>query len=206
MIVSSQFIVLSKAPYRESALLLHGISPDYGKLSLVLHGAQKASAGQMPTADLYRELDVEFREEEKSTLYTATSVDLLTAFDALADDTRAFMLAGKIAGFLLKNLAPGVPQPYTYDALRSILLQLSGAPGEGGRWTLEQCVVVLKTTFLYENGLLPEGTSGRQRDFLENLVAAGIDNSELPSCPPGYWTKLIGWLNELLDYHQLARN
>ena len=113
-------------------------------------------------------------------------------------------MAGKISSFLLKNLAPGVPQPYTYDALHSILGRLAAGEGQGN-WTLEQCAVVIKTTFLYENGLLPEGTSPRQQDFLENLVAAGIDNSELPECAAGYWTKLNGWLNALLDYHQLAR-
>ena len=58
---------------------------------------------------------------------------------------------------------------------------------------------------LYENGLLPEGTSEKQRDFLENLVAAGIDCSELPGCAPDYWHKLNVWLNSLLEYHQLAR-
>ena len=205
MIVSSQFIVLAKAPYRESALLLNGISPDYGRLSLVMHGAMKSSDGKMPVADLYRELDVEFKEEENSTLCTVTAAEPLVSFEALADDTRSFRMAGKISGFLLKNLEPGVPQPYTYDALRSILTQLSGGAEEGGRWTLEQCAVVIKTTFLYENGLLPEGASAGQRDFLENLVAAGIDNSALPSCADRYWSKLNGWLNELLDYHQLAR-
>lgn len=205
MISTSQLIVLAKSPYRESALLLNGISPDYGRLSLVLHGAQKSSDGKLPAADLYRELDVEFKEEEKSSLYTATTVEVIAAFDAIADDTKAFLMAGRISSFLLKNLAPGVPQPYTYDALRSILFRLSGGEGQGV-WTLEQCAVVLKTTFLYENGLLPEAANGRQRDFLENLVAAGIDNSALPECAAGYWTKLNGWLNALLDYHQLARS
>ena len=203
MIVSSQFIVLAKTPYRESALLLNGISPDYGKLSLVLHGALKSDGGK-GAADLFRELEVEFKEEDKTTLYTAGSVELTTSFDALAERSRPFLMAGRIASFLIKNLPVGVPQPYTYDAFRSILCHLSGQMGEA-EWTLEQCAVVIKTTYLYENGLLPEGASERQRDFLENLVAAGIDNSELPESSPGYWRKLNDWLNALLDYHQLAR-
>ncbi len=204
MIASSQFIVLAKRPYRESALLLDGASPDYGRLSLVLHGGQKSSGGAFPAADLYRELEVEFREDEKSTLHTAGSVELLTSFDAVAEDTRAYLMAGRIASFLLKNLPHGIPQPYTYDSLRSVLCRLSGQDGEG-EWSLEQCAVVLKTAYLYENGLLPEGSGEQQRNFLENLVAAGIDNSELPSCDPGYWRRLNLWLNALLDYHQLSR-
>jgi len=203
MIVSSQFIVLAKSPYRESALLLNGASPDYGRLSLVLHGAQKSSGGTLPAADLYRELEVEFKEEENSTLHTANSVELMTSFDAIADNTRAYLMAGKIGAFLHRNLPPGVPQPYTYDALRSTLANLAGAVEDP--WSLEQCAVVIKTAYLYENGLLPEGASEKQRDFLENLVAAGIDCSELPECAPDYWHKLNVWLNTLLEYHQLAR-
>ena len=88
MISSSQLVVLAKSPYRESALLLNGISPDYGRLSLVLHGALKSSDGKMPEADLYRELEAEFKEEENSTLYTATSIEVIAAFDGIADHTR----------------------------------------------------------------------------------------------------------------------
>ena len=41
--ISTQMIVLAKQPYRENALLLSGISPDYGKLNLVANGAQQLS-------------------------------------------------------------------------------------------------------------------------------------------------------------------
>lgn len=34
-ITSTPLIVLSKSPYRESSLIVVGISPDYGKLQLV---------------------------------------------------------------------------------------------------------------------------------------------------------------------------
>ena len=58
MIVTTQCIVLMKRPYRESALLLEGISPDIGRLSLVLHRGQKLSPTHFPAADLYREVEV----------------------------------------------------------------------------------------------------------------------------------------------------
>ena len=198
-----------KRPYRETALLLEGISPDSGRLSLVLHHAQKLSAKEFPTADLYREIEVEYRGEEgesASTLHTAGRIEVLQEFDALADRPRNFAMAGRIASFLLHNLQPGVPQPYTYDTLRSVLSQLAGEREEGvPAWSLEQCAVVIKTTFLYENGLLPDPRTERQSDFLENLVAAGIDNSALPACQPQYWATLNRWLDSLLNYHQLKK-
>lgn len=202
--VSTQIIVLSKQPYKESALLLAGLSPDFGKLNLVAHGAQKLSAKEFPAADLFRELDVEFDDQGKSDLFTAKNLELTESFDTLAENPLFFKLASKIGQFLLKNAAPGVPQPYTYDALRSVLTQLS-SPEEEGRWSMMQCSVVVKITYLYENGLLPEAANEQQNDFLENLVAAGIENSPLPECNPAYWKSLNDWLSGLLDFHHLAR-
>lgn len=204
MIVSTSIIVLEKRPYRESALLLRGISPDCGSLSLVAHRAQTVSEKSQPAADLFRELEVEYRDEGRSELFTADRLELLTDFDALAAHAGSFRLAGKIAAFLLKNLAVNLAQPFTYDALRSVLSHLA-APGAACAWTPEQCAVVIKSVYLYENGLLPEGRTGQQNEFMENLVAAGIENSELPRCDAGYWRRLHLWLNSLLDYHQLRR-
>lgn len=202
---SGQFIILDKRPYKESALLLGCFSPDYGKMNFVLHGAQKLSAETFPAVDLFREVEIEFNDTAASgDLYTARSAELLTAFDAVANNPLNFKMAERIGSFLLKNSLPGVPQPYSYDALRSLLVNLSGAT-QHKPWSLEQCAVIMKTTYLYENGLLPEPKNQQQSDFLENLVASGIDNSPLPDCPAEYWNSLNLWLNSLIEYHQLKR-
>lgn len=208
MIFSTQLLVLVKRPYRETALLLDGISPDCGKLSLVLHGGQKFSGKSFPAADLYRELDVEFNDDDRSTLHTATRAEIIADFGTLAESPRNFALAGKISAFLLKNMQPDLPQPYTYDSFKSVLSRLAGQGGgeyDTAPWTLEQCAVVIKTAYLYENGLLPEARSEQQNDFLENLVASGIDNSPLPECAPQYWGALNKWLDSLLKFHQLSK-
>lgn len=200
MIISGPFIVLDKVPYRESSLLLRGVSPDFGRISFILHGAQTA---KRPLADLYRELEIEFEDREKvQELYTAKNAELLTDFTPLAEQRKPFLMAGKIGAFLLNNMPVGVAQPYTYDSLRSTFANLALA-GSGQEWSLVQCAVVIKTAFLYENGMLPEGASSEQNDFLENLVAAGIDNSPLPECPDKYYDAINSWLNSLIQYHQL---
>ena len=200
MIVTTPLIVLDKHPCRETALVLRGISPDYGKISLMLHRAESADG---VAADKFRELEVEFKDDVKQEIYTADRAETLSAFEGIADTVKTFAMAEKIAHFLLKNLPQNLPQPYTYDTLRSVLSQL--ADHGPAAWTLEQCAVVIKCAYLYENGLLPEGRTEAQTEFLENLVAAGIDNSELPVCAPDYWHTLNVWLNTLMDYQQLSR-
>ncbi len=198
--------MLDRRPYRESALIASGLSPDYGKISFVLHGAQKVSEKNFPVADLFRELEIEFNDDgNPKELYTAKSVEMLSSFDNIANDSRSFKMAGRIASFLLKNSPPNLPQPYTYDSLRSVLANLAQLDCGHDHWTLEQCAVVIKSAYLCENGLLPETRNETQNDFLENLVASGIDNSPLPECNPRYWSMLNNWLNSLIEFHHLKR-
>lgn len=200
MIVTSPVIILDKHPCRETALVLRGISPDYGKISLMLHRAESAAG---PVADKFREVEAEFKDDAKGEIFTADRIETLTDFSGVADRVKNFAMAERIGAFLLKNLPGDLPQPYTYDTLRSVFSQLAGK--EENAWTLEQCAVVIKCAYLYENGLLPDGTTPQQSEFLENLVAAGIDNSDLPRCAANYWHELNLWLNSLLDYQHLSR-
>jgi hypothetical protein len=65
--------------------------------------------------------------------------------------------------------------------------------------------VVFKTAFLYEGGLLPRSNDERSNTFLENIVAAGVDNSELPRCPEDYWGRLNAWLSSLMEINGLRK-
>ena len=201
-----QFIVLDKRPYRESALICSGISPDYGRISFVIHGAQKLSEKSFPKADLFRELELEFNDDGKSKeLYTAKNLEVLTSFDDIANDPRNFKMAGRIASFLLKNTQIDQPQLFVYGALRSVLANLANMDCGHEPWTLEQCAVVIKCAYLSDNGLLPEGQTEQQNEFLENLVSAGADNEPLPQCSPQYWNILNNWLNSIIELHHLKR-
>ena len=202
--ISTEMIVLTKQPYRETSLLLNGFSPDFGKTSLVAQGAMKLSNKSFPEADLFRELSVEFNEDKPGDLLTVRRMELIASYDAVADVPNHYKMAVRIGGFLLRNAAPGVPMPYTYDTLRSVLTQLSGGAVEAS-WDLTQCSVVLKAAFLYENGMLPEVEDPRRNEFLEELVAAGIENSPLPECRPEYWSALNNWFSSLLDCNGFKR-
>ena len=61
MITAGPFIILDKRPYREAGLLLRGISPDYGRISFILHGGQSFSKSS-PEADIFREVEIEFED------------------------------------------------------------------------------------------------------------------------------------------------
>ena len=206
MITSTQLIILDKRPYRENALIVTGISPDFRRIAFVVHGAQKISEKNFPAADLFREVEIEFNDDDTAKeLYTAKNVELQTVFDDIANQPRNFKMAGRIASFLLKNTPANLPHPYTYDSLRSVLANLAGVECGHELWTLEQCAVLVKTAYLFDNGLLPQGQSEQQNEFMETLIASGIDNSPLPGCAAEYWNALNNWLNSLIEFHHLKR-
>ena len=92
-ITSTPVIVLSKTPYRESSLIVVGISPDYGRISLMCSGARKISGTSYVTVDLFRELSVEFTES-RSTLKNAREIEILSTNDKLPEYPAHFRLAG----------------------------------------------------------------------------------------------------------------
>lgn len=195
-------IILSKQPYQESGLLVRALSPDCGRVDLIAHGAQKVSDTAFPVIDLFQMLSIEYTESEKSQLGNLKSAEIRQDFSAIGDHPKHLLFAGRIAQFLLDNTQPEMPMPLTFDTLVNVLTHL--ADGSAEAWTMVQCAVLFKASFLYENGLLPE-TEGEQGEFLEQLIDAGINNEPLPPCNPGYWTALNKWLDSLMAYHQLKR-
>ena len=204
MIVSSPFLILKKIPYRESALLLQGLSPDYGKLSFVLHGGQSLEKSA-PKADIFREVEVEFEDDlSGKDIFNAKHLETLNDFSALAGNSRNYRMAVKIADFILAN-THGEVLINTYEVTKAVLANLAGFDCGHEQWDLIQCSVVLKTTFLCENGMLPESANQNQNEFLENLVASGVDNCPLPEAQERYWNALNEWLNQLITYHRLKK-
>ncbi len=197
-------VILEKRPCQESALLVRALSPDAGRLDLMAHGAQKISGSSFPVVDLFQELAVEYSMSEKSQLGNLKSAELKEDFSAVSGQPKHLIFAGRIARFLLDNTQPDIPLPLTFDTLVNVLRHLSAAPGGAGVWSMMQCAVLFKAAFLYENGLLPE-VDGTKGEFLEQLMDAGINNDPLPECSQAYWRTLNGWLNSLIEYHQLKK-
>ncbi len=209
-LVSSNVIVLRKMPYKESSLILGTLSAEFGKLDFIAKGARKLSKKQFPAFDLFREVQVSFSNTGKDNLHTAINAELIQSNDALANIPENFETAGKIADFILKNSAPDLPSPLVYDAMRNILRNwaLQGDK-QDFPWTRLQCSVIIKTSYLYENGLLPElgepesRQAYQQQRIIEKILESGNEGIPLPDLNDSWWSQLNKWLNQLIKHHQL---
>ena len=209
-LVTTDVIVLRKMPYQESSLILGTLSAEFGRIDLIAKGARKLSKKHFPAFDLFREVQVTFPHNGKDNLHNATNAELIQSNDSLANIPESFETAIKIADFILKNSAPDLPSPLLYDAMRNILRNwaLQGDKQEFP-WTRQQCSVIIKTSYLYENGLLPDlgepetKQSYQQQQIIESIIECGNEGAQLPKLDNFWWLQLNKWLNQLIKHHQL---
>jgi recombinational DNA repair protein (RecF pathway) len=207
---TTNVIILRKLPYKESSLILGTLSAEYGKLDFIAKGARKLSKKQFPAFDLFREVQVTFRDTGKDGLHTAANVELINSNDALANIPENFETALKIGDFVLKNSVGDLPSPLVYEALKNIFRNwaLAGEKRDFP-WSPMQCSVILKASYLYENGLLPDfiedgSESGqKQQQVIDNIIECGNEGRHLPKLADEWWIRLNKWLNHLIHEHKL---
>ena len=62
----TRYMILRKTPFRDTSLVVAGISAEHGRLDFVLKGARAIGKKQFPTADVFREFLLEFRPSRRA--------------------------------------------------------------------------------------------------------------------------------------------
>jgi DNA repair protein RecO len=200
----TQVIILRKTPYKETSLIVSSLSPHYGRLDFVLKGELKITKKKSPTFDLFREVEIEFKDKD-SDLQTPSSINLLTSFDNISFYPKKFAIACKIAIFIMKNTFSNISCKNCYLSLKNILTKLSSNS------EILYPETLIKLEYLNENGLLPSSfsnsdniESSKQNKFIELLLKYSKGEIEtLPSLNEEYWKKFNGWIVNLSRYHHL---
>lgn len=185
----TDYIVLRKTPFRESSLIVSGISPEYGRLDFIMRAATSGKSGRFAIAGLFRELHVEFKpkSEDLSVLLSAGKIELVTNYDSIAENIPGYLAACELSPVLLANTAPMVAAPETYRALQLFLRSIQNGKKP------EPYLSLVYLTLLAESGELPP-QEGRAGDFLLNLLSGVASGGDIPAeIPQSYWEKLAEW-------------
>ena len=192
MAEKTTYIILRKIPFQDSSLIVSGLSPEFGRLDFLLRGARGTGAKKFPYAELFRELAIEFRPPKlhsPGTMCNLTSHELIASFDSIALRIENYLRMCAYAAFLLKHTKPMLEIPGTCRALEVLLSRLT---------------VETEPDFPVASAKLM-GTGGfRREQILDSLLEYAVN----PECPAPdlteeYRRKLIRWINELCDYHDL---
>jgi DNA repair protein RecO len=201
--ITTELLVLRKTTYKETSIIINGLSPELGLVAFLVKGGKAVSKKKFPVVDLFREIRVEFKNDHRD-LHTIYSADLLTNYDSISAYPDNFMEACNLSRFILKNIKPMIESEMLYQSLKTCLTALSQ-----GESHTQWCDLV-KLVYMEENGLLPEnltyhqGTEDKQRLLLAKLLDAAIGDGPLPKLTPEYWEQLSQWVGQLCEFNELG--
>lgn len=118
-------MILRKTPFRDTSLVVAGISPDHGRLDFVLKGARAIGKKQFPTADVFREFFIEFRPSRRAeSMPSLVSMDLAAAHDGIAQSMDCYLAACSFAAETLRRAQPMLEMPLAWQAFSVMLTRM----------------------------------------------------------------------------------
>ncbi len=145
----TSLIVLRRIPYSETSLVANCLSPDLGRVDILVKGALRMEKRKFPEIDLFNEIAVFFRESRSGTLHTLTKSELLASALEIADHPANLASAMDIARFILANTHFNMHTPRLYKAMRTMIADLMTADA-GASWR-----TFIRLVYLDEQGFLP---------------------------------------------------
>lgn len=121
----TRYMILRKTPFRDTSLVVAGISTDHGRLDFVLKGARAIGRKQFPTADVFREFLIEFRPSRRAeSMPTLVSMDLIASHDGIAQSMDCYLAACSFAAETLRRSQPMLEMPLTWQAFSVMLTRM----------------------------------------------------------------------------------
>ena len=121
----TKYMILRKTPFRDTSLVVAGISADYGRLDFVLKGARAIGKKQFPTADVFREFLIEFRPSRRAdSMPSLVSMDLLASHDDIAQSMDCYLAACSFAAETLRRAQPMLEMPLAWQAFSVMLTRM----------------------------------------------------------------------------------
>ena len=121
----TRYMILRKTPFRDTSLVVAGISAEHGRLDFVLKGARAIGKKQFPTADVFREFLLEFRPSRRAeSMPTVVSLDLTVAHDGIAQSMDCYLAACSFAAETLRRAQPMLEMPLAWQAFSVMLTRM----------------------------------------------------------------------------------
>lgn len=121
----TRYMILRKTPFRDTSLVVAGVSADYGRLDFVLKGARAIGKRQFPTADVFREFLLEFRPSRRAeSMPSLVSMDLTASHDGIAQSMDCYLAACSFAAETLRRAQPMLEMPLAWQAFSVMLTRM----------------------------------------------------------------------------------
>src|SRR5215469_11830556 len=128
MIESGAGIILRTLPLTETSLIVHWLSPVFGRIATAAKGARRPKSPFAGKLDLFYAGDFSFSRSRQSELHTLREASLRETHRAIREDFLKLQQAGYAAAFIEQATETETPLPEIFDLARTFLKHLCEHP------------------------------------------------------------------------------
>jgi DNA repair protein RecO (recombination protein O) len=199
MIELAHGLILRTRPFTETSLIVHWLTPEFGRFSTVAKGARRPKSPFRGKLDLFYLADFAFNRSRRSELHTLTDVSLCETHAALRRELIPLQQASCCAALVELATEIETPLPAIFELMRSFLSVLSQNPPQ------PRNMFAFELKLLNELGLKPDLVKSRLTLGTKKIVKALLDNdwqkiSQL-KLSDAQNTELNRFLHGFLIYH-----
>ena len=167
-------LILRTRPLTETSLIVHWLTPNFGRVATVAKGARRPKSPFAGKLDLFYVADFSFSRSRSSDLHNLREVKLRETHAAIRQDMTKLQQAGYAAAFIEQATETDTPIPEIFELMRGFLKHLCEQKPQ------PQNVFALELKLLRELGLEP--------DFKETHLTPGAKKI-VQTLADSDWTK-----------------
>lgn len=192
-------IILRTRPLTETSLIVHWLTPDFGRIATVAKGARRPKSPFRGKLDLFYCADLSFARSRRSDLHTLREATLRETHVTLRRDLGHLQQASYAAALIEMTTEAETPLPEIHELLSSFLAELPQHPPQ------PMTVFAFEMRLLRELGQSPDlqttPLSLGARQILQK--SAELDWTSVPHLKPsaGQTAELQQFLHGFLIYH-----
>jgi DNA repair protein RecO (recombination protein O) len=170
MIQSATGLILRTRPLTETSLIVHWLTPDFGRIATVAKGARRIKSPFLGKLDLFYLADFSFSRSRQSDLHTLREISFRETHRALRQDIQRLNRAAYAASLVEQTTETGTPLPGIFELMNGFLgclCRQQSAP---------QIVLAFELKLLHELGLKPDLEETKLTPGAKQIVRALMQN------------------------------
>jgi len=199
MIESATGIILRARPLSDTSLIVHWLTPEFGRIATVAKGARRLKSPFRGKLDLFYMADLSFSRSRHSDLHILREVGLRETHGPLRQNLSGLRQATYAAALIEQATETETPLPAVFELLRGYLDFLCR------QRPVPQAVFAFELKFLHELGLDPDlqksGLTAGTRQIVRTLAARNWQASCYLKPSSGQIEELRRFLHGFLIFH-----
>jgi DNA repair protein RecO (recombination protein O) len=199
MIQNATGIILRTRPLTDTSLIVHWLTPDFGRMATVARGARRYKSPFLGKLDLFYLADFSFSRSRRSDLHVLREAGLRETHAPLRQNLACLRQATYAAAFIEQATETETPLPAVFELMCGFvdyLCRQSPVP---------QTVFAFELKLLRELGLNPDvgkaGLTGGTRQIVRKLMAGNWQASCCLKPSSGQIEELRAFLHGFLIFH-----